>query len=317
MATEYLQGNYFGPAPFVVSPLEGIQKFADASKFKVLYTMGSPMTDPDTSGFEEAAKFAGEADVTTLFLGLNNEFEGSDRLDLVLPDIQLKLLHVVSRATQAAGKKLVVVAFHGGPVDYREVLPLVDGLVWAGFPGQSAGDAIAQVIFGEFNPSGRTPYATYPKEFADMMTPLDYELRTKLGFTYRFFTGTPVFPYGFGLSYTTFDVNLEGVPAQVSITDLENGAEISASVTIENTGSRSGTDIVLLFRSGGPDDAPLQELVAFDRAEDLEPGKTEKIAFTLDRRAFLLVNKDGKRVLVPGQYELTVEGSSASVELVP
>jgi hypothetical protein len=325
-ASQNMQGNYYGTAPYLVTPLQGISKYV-----KTVYADG-------TDAGAAAALVAG-ADAVVLVVGLTSEgqrpgdeTEGHDRTDLTLPDKQDALIVAVTAA--AKGKPVSVVTMNGGPLDLSDVKKnsAVASLVWCGYPGQSGGDAIADAIFGKTNPSGKLSVTWYPQSFAEKVSILDMGMRPNPktgnpGRSYRFYTGTPVFKFGEGMSYTTFGTKV-AAPTVVAASTVADESELNrastsvvatVSAVVKNTGTRQGAETVLIFAKGpnaGVDGAPLKSLVAFDKVQ-LEVDESANLAFDLQSHHFTHADVDGKRVATPGTWKVWsgVDGEESAVEV--
>ena len=327
-ASNNMQGNYFGTAPYLVTPDEGIAKYV-----KTTYADGSDV--------DAAVALVASADAVVLVVGLtsegqrpSDEAEGHDRAALTLPDNQDAMITAVAAAAAKASKPVTLVSMNGGPLDLSAVKAnaAIASIMWCGYPGQSGGDAIADAIFGKTNPSGKLSVTWYPQSFADTVSILDMGMRPNPktgnpGRSYRFYTGTPVFKFGEGMSYTTFDTAL-ATPAVVSAATVAAEskmirsktsvvATISASVT--NSGSRRGAETVLIFAKGphaGVDGAPLKSLVAFDKV-GLAAGATAHVVFEIQSHHFTEANRDGERAAVKGTWKVWagVDNEDSAVEI--
>ncbi|GAQ85726.1 Glycosyl hydrolase family protein [Klebsormidium nitens] len=212
-AGEAMLGNYFGPACHVTSPLAALR----SSGLRVLPSPGcKDVSCADTSIFPDAIRTASAADVVLLFVGLDQtqEREGKDRVTLTLPGEQTEL---IKRVAAAAKRPVIVVILSGGPVDIKEAVgdANVGAILWAGYPGQAGGKAIADVLLGRYNPSGRLPVTWYPQAFVESVPMTDMRMRPDPergypGRSYRFYTPlrpdlAPIFEFGHGLSYSRFE----------------------------------------------------------------------------------------------------------------
>ena len=263
---------------------------------------------PDEGLLEHAVALASAADVAVLVLGLSPRlegeempvqvpgFSGGDRLDIGLPEPQEELL----RAVAATGKPLVLVLLNGSALAVNWAADNVPAIVEAWYPGQAGGDAIAQVLFGSYNPAGRLPVTVYRS--VDQLPPFsDYSMRER---TYRYFTGEPLFPFGHGLSYTTFAYRSLRLPASVAA-----GSELTVSVELENTGQRSGEEVVQLYVTHltASVSVPRRSLVGFQRVF-LRPGDVTTVTFRLGTRELSLIGRTLARVVEPGLFEVSVGG---------
>lgn len=205
-ATEALQGNYFGNAPFVITALSGLTSIG----FNVNYAKGCDYDTQDRSGFAAAVTAVNQSDVVVFFGGLNQtvESEGNDRTSLLLPGVQLELLQSLATLASVSGKRVIVLISSGGHVDltWPRDSAAVHALAWVGYPSQAGGQAIAEVIAGKVAPAGRLVHTVYPAEYVNQVSMFDMSLRpssSNPGRTYKFYDKA-VFEFGHGLHYTTF-----------------------------------------------------------------------------------------------------------------
>jgi beta-glucosidase len=263
---------------------------------------------------DQAVAVARRSDVVIAFLGLSPDiegeempvhvegFDGGDRSAIELPAAQQRLVDALA----ATGKPLIVVLMNGSALALQDAGHKASAILEAWYPGESGGTAIAETLFGENNPSGRLPLTFYAE--TSQLPPFDdYSMKER---TYRYFTGKPLYPFGFGLSYTSFRYS----NGSLSSADLQAGAPLEASVLIENTGDRDGDEtaeayLVPKARPG----APICWLAGFERVHLLR-GETRTLHFTINHRQLSLVDANGGRSIQPGQYELYVGGSQPSSE---
>jgi beta-glucosidase len=310
-----LLGNYNGTPSSIVSPLDGIRA-AVSPETTVTYARGCSITSSDTSGFDEAVSLAREADVAILFIGLSQAVEGEegqteglpegersqgDRTHIDLPGVQEDLL----KAVHATGTPVVVVLINGSAVAVNWAAAHVPAIVEAWYPGQAGGTAIADVLFGDYNPSGRLP-VTFYKSVDQLPAFTDYNMA---GRTYRYMTEEPLYPFGYGLSYTRFlydNLKIGFVPGQDAVT-------VSAEIT--NIGGVAGDEVVQLYLRDLESSVtrPNLELKGFARVP-LEPGASKTVTFEL-HVSLLSFYKDGAYVVEPGQFEVLVGPSSADHRL--
>ncbi|MBO9707932.1 MAG: glycoside hydrolase family 3 C-terminal domain-containing protein [Caulobacter sp.] len=254
----------------------------------------------------ELKKAAAQADVLVAVVGLTSDleaeespvevpgFKGGDKTTLDLPPDQQALLE----QAKALGKPLVVVTMNGSPVNLSWAKDNASAIVEAWYPGQSGGLAIANVLSGKTNPSGRLPLTFY-RSIDDLPPFGDYAMA---GRTYRYFTGKPVYPFGFGLSYTRYDY------APVSVEPLPGGAGqgVRVTTTVRNVGERPGEEVAQLYLNF-PDTpgAPRVALRGFQRVA-LKPGEARKVTFTLSSRDLSSVTPEGDRRVAVGAYRVSV-----------
>ena len=266
--------------------------------------------------FAEAVAAARAADVVVFAGGLNGDvegeemkvsypgFAGGDRTDIGLPGPQEKLL----RAVHATGKPVVLVLMTGSAIAVNWAQQNLKAIVLAWYPGQQGGNAIADVLFGDANPSGRLPVTFYRS--ADQLPPFaDYGMANR---TYRYFAGDPLYPFGHGLSYTRFEYS----DLRVDRAELAGGDTVEASVAIKNAGTLAGSEVVQLYaRHVAPKLAqPRQQLRGFERVV-LAPGETRRVAFRLTPQSAFAHYDEEKRAeaVEPGEYELQAGASSRDI----
>ena len=249
---------------------------------------------------------AAGADVVVAVLGLTSDlegeelalniegFSGGDKTSLDLPADQRRLLE----QAKALGKPLVVVVMSGSALDLSWAKANASAIVKAWYPGQSGGLGIAQVLTGAANPGGRLPLTFY-RSVKDLPAFDDYSMR---GRTYRYFEGTPVYPFGYGLSYTSFSYTPLRVEAAKG--GLENGITVTTEIT--NTGARDGDEVAQLYLTPPRfDGAPRHALRGFQRIT-LKAGERRRISFALSPRDLSFVTQDGVRQVMPGQHQVLV-----------
>ncbi|SEM37965.1 beta-glucosidase [Pseudoxanthomonas sp. GM95] len=255
-----------------------------------------------------------QSDAVVAFVGLSPDvegeelqidvpgFDGGDRTSLDLPAPQQALLE----RAKASGKPLVVVLMSGGAVALNWAKQHADAVIAAWYPGQSGGTALAQALAGDVSPGGRLP-VTFYRTTRDLPPYISYDMK---GRTYRYFTGTPLYPFGYGLSYTQFGYNAPSVSAAT----LAAGQPLRVTVTVRNTGARAGDEVaqVYLLPPTG-DGTPLRSLVGYQRVT-LQPGQARTLEFTLDPRALSTVARDGTRAVEAGAYSVFVGGGQPGTD---
>jgi len=265
----------------------------------------------------EAVRAAEQAEVVVLFLGLTPQLEGEelrirlegfdrgDRTRIDLPESQRRLLERVA----ALGKPTVLVLLNGSALAVTWAQEHVPAILEAWYPGQAAGTAIADVLFGAYNPGGRLP-VTFYRDTTDLPPFADYRMA---GRTYRFFGGVPLYPFGFGLSYTTFGYDR----LRVSADTLRGDGTVTVSVDVTNTGTRAGDEVVQLYvrYPGSAVERPRKDLRGFRRVT-LRPGETRTVEFPLAAAALAYWDPDADRWTVEdGPVQLEVGASSADIRL--
>ncbi len=227
-------------------------------------------------------------------------FRGGDRETIELPAVQRQLI----KRIKEAGKKVVYVNCSGSAVALAPEDSVCDAVLQAWYPGQAGGTAVAEVLFGDYNPAGRLPVTFYRD---DSQLP-DFENYDMEGRTYRYFRGEPLYPFGHGLSYTSYEY---GAPS-VTSASVETGDGFGFSVPVSNTGSMDGEEVVQVYLVNPADPSgPLKTLRAFRRVP-IPAGKTAHVSFDLPSDAFATYDhSSGRMATRPGTYRLLVGGSSA------
>lgn len=309
-----LLGNYNGTPSNPVTPLAGIR--AKLPDTEVVYARGAGVWGSNTEGFAEALAAAQDADVVIFVGGLSQRIEGEegqhesvpddeksqgDRTEIELPELQEQLL----RQLHALGKPIVLVLLNGGAVTVNWADAHLPAIVEAWYPGQAGGTAIADVLFGDYNPGGRLPVTVY-KSTADLPDFHDYAMANR---TYRYFSGDVLYPFGYGLSYTRFVYS--NLRANVEQFTADDPFQVEVDVT--NVGERAGDEVVQVYVRAldAAIPAPVHSLQGFQRVS-LLPGETRRVTFALQPQQFSLVNDAGERVLEPGAFHIFVGGGQPS-----
>ena len=308
---DVLIGNYYGISDDMSTILEGIAgKVADGSK--IGYRYGILPDRENLNPMDWSTGMAGEAEVTVAVLGFSGLDEGEegesiassykgDRSDISLPKSQLNYL---KKLKQAAGKKKIVVVLTGGsPIACPEVEELADAILFVWYPGEQGGNAVADVLFGDANPSGRLPI-TFPKSTGDLPP---FENYSMIGRTYRYMETEPLFPFGFGLSYTKFEYS----NLKLSAEKIKKGESVTVSCTVTNTGKLAGEEVVQLYLSDlqASFRVPIQSLKGISKLT-LEPGKSSDISFFITPELMSSVDETGKSIIEKGDIQLTIGGAS-------
>jgi beta-glucosidase len=306
----------------VVTVLDGIDEqntgtttYAEGCK---LSNLEVPQWNGDGCGpeadFTEAVNVAGAADQVVLALGETREMSGeaNARSTLDLPGRQEELI----QAIKATGKPFAVVLFSGRPLALENIVGDAPAILEAWFPGVQAGPAVADVVFGKVNPGGKLP-ASFPYRVGQV--PIHYNREptgrpcnkgVKWNSQHRDIPSCdPLFVFGHGLSYTTFDVS----NLQLSSTSVSRNGSLSASVDVTNTGGRAGDEVVQLYINDpvASISQPVRRLRGFQRVT-LEPGQTDEVRFTLDRSDFGFYDNRGKFVVEPGRIDVYAGNSSSA-----
>jgi len=310
-----LLGNYNGTPSDPVTPLRGIREKV-VGQSEVLFARGCnwvegmPNQKPSDELIAEALDIAKKADVVIMCMGITprlegeemrvnaDGFRGGDRVRIDLPDIQQELIKKV----HALGKPVALVLLGGSAIAVNWENENIPAIIHAWYPGQAGGHAIADVIFGDYNPAGRLPVTVY-KSVNDLPPFEDYSMKNR---TYRYFTGAPLYPFGYGLSYTTFSYGKMKVKKS-----YRTGESVEVSVSVKNTGKRAGEEVVQLYVSNlsAPVPVPLRALKGFTRIS-LEPGESKTVVFTLKAEDFSYVDENFERVVKPGRFMIAAGGCS-------
>jgi beta-glucosidase len=224
-------------------------------------------------------------------------FSGGDRTSLDLPEAQEELL----KAVVATGKPVVLVLLNGGALAVNWAQGNVPAIVEAWYPGEEGGTALADVLFGDYNPAGRLPVTFYKS--AEQLPPFDdYRMEGK---TYRYFGGEPLYPFGHGLSYTTFKYD----DLKLSSKRYTTSRNVELSVEVRNTGARAGDEVLQLYLTDAAATwpVPFRSLKGVRRVH-LNPGERRRISFTLTPSDLAAVDESGRRVLEPGEFRVSVGG---------
>lgn len=302
-----LKGNYYGTSSRSVNFLEGIRKYCEKHGIRVLYSQGSDLAKKRSEGcalvdhdrLAEAVICAENADVVIACVGLDETLEGEegdagnfaasgDKLDLQLPESQ----RVLMEALEKTGKPLVTVLTVGSALN----VPQGDAELISWYPGQAGGTALTKLLFGEVSPSGKLPITFY-EDVKDLPEFTDYNMTNR---TYRYFTGTPLYPFGFGLSYTTFDLSDAALGE-------ETDEDMYVTVNVKNTGSMDAETVVQVYAKNQTSPfAPVNPVLAGFARVTVKAGETESCEVKLDPNVFTVVNDAGERVREAAPYKLFV-----------
>jgi len=299
-----------------VTVLAGIR--SAAPRARVVHARGADHEKPDTSGIAAAVRAARQADAVVLVVGEHRDMSGEarSRTSLDLPGVQQRLVEAV----HATGKPVVVVLMNGRPLAIPWIAEHVPAIVEAWYLGVQMGPAVADVLFGDYNPSGKLP-VTFPRNVGQV--PIYYSFKQtgrppdpKQPYTHRDYTSkyidvpsTPLFPFGHGLSYTTFAYD----NLQASAPRIRRSDSLSVRVDVTNAGDRGGDEVVQLYIRDevGSVTRPMKELRGFRRVT-LRPKERRTVAFTLRPEDLAMYGPDMKRVVEPGFFTVFVGTSSAN-----
>jgi beta-glucosidase len=306
---EVLLGNYYGFNNEMSTILEGLSGRVPEG-MGMEYHPGALLVHPNEIEKNWSGDMAQVAELTIACVGSSPFLEGEegeslltplngDREGISLPQSQVDFIKNLA----IHGAKIVLVVTGGSPIALGEVEDLVEAIIFVWYPGMEGGKAVADVLFGDVSPGGKLPL-TFPKSL-DQLPPFeDYGME---GRTYRYMTEEPLYPFGFGLSYSRFeyaDLSLER-------STINAGEELELAVTLTNTGTRAAAEVIQYYLSDleASTIVPLHHLIGFERIH-LEPGKSQKLAFTLTPEMMSFFDNDGKLKLEPGAFRLYVGGCS-------
>ncbi len=230
-------------------------------------------------------------------------FKDGDRIDIELPEIQRSCL----KALKDAGKKVIFVNCSGSAMGFVPETETCDAILQAWYSGESGGQAVADVLFGDYNPSGKLP-VTFYRNISQLGDFEDYSMK---GRTYRFMSD-PLFPFGYGLSYTTFRIG----DAKPCKSEIKSDESLELTVPVTNTGKRDGTEVVQVYvhKINDPD-GPIRTLRGFQRVR-VPAGKTQEITVSLPYKSFEFFNRPtGKLAVISGEYEVWYGNSSDAKDL--
>ncbi len=311
--------DWRGLASKIPYKVEGGNKYKIEIRFTQLYNWQAAIdfdfgreADQDLSGL--VAKLKG-IDLVIFVGGLSNElegeempvslpgFRGGDRTDIELPAVQRNCI----KTLKEAGKKVILVNCSGSAIGLVPETETCEAILQAWYAGESGGQAVADVLFGDYNPSGKLP-VTFYKNIEQLS---DFEDYSMTGRTYRYMSD-PLFPFGFGLSYTTFSIGT----AQVSKNEINSGGSVELTVPVLNKGKRDGTEIIQIYiRKVNDSNGPLKTLRGFKRA-DVAAGKTAEVTIDLPHSSFEFFDRaSGKMTVIPGEYEVWYGNSSDTKDL--
>ncbi len=308
-----LIGNYNGFSGNLVTLVEGMMNKADEGTV-VEYSMGTLLNTDIYHGLYHASS----SDVVIAAIGNSRLLEGEegdamlsddggDRIDIRLPENQIEFIKKLKEV--APDKPLIVVVNGGSAIALPEITEIADALIFAWYPGEQGGNAMADIIFGNVTPSGRLPITFY-KSVQDLPDFEDYSMKNR---TYRFFEGEPLFPFGHGLSYTTFEYQ--------DLKMAENGSTKQGTITLEftlkNTGDTPGIEVVQFYvkKPRHHDQIPIKSLVNFKRVP-LAQGGSVQVTATIDLTELSSWDVDSKQmIVVPGSYQFEIGASSADIRL--
>jgi beta-glucosidase len=314
--TDILLGNYYGVNPNLVTILEGLAGAIDKAS-QLNYNLGTMLNQAAVNPIDWSSGNASNSDATIAVLGISGLIEGEegesiasptagDRLDYNLPQNQIEYLRKLRKAAdiKPENKKPIIAVITGGsPLNLAEVQELADAVLLVWYPGEEGGTAVADIIFGKISPSGKLPI-TLPKSLAQLPPYENYAMK---GRTYKYMNVDPLYPFGFGLSYTNFTYG----EAKVSSTKISKKDNLIVSVIVTNSGKVKSDEVVQLYVSDlvASVAVPNFQLTNMKRIT-LESGESQEVSFQLTSKAFEIVKNDGSRVIESGEFKIYVGGSS-------
>jgi beta-glucosidase len=306
---EVLLGNYYGFNNQMITLLEGITGRVPEG-MGMEYTSGAMLKHPREIKNTWAPGMAQSADVAIVCAGFSSFLEGEegesllspmngDRDSISLPESQVNYIKELA----IHGVKIVLVLTGGSPIALGEVEEMVDAILFVWYPGMEGGRAVADILFGDVSPAGKLP-VTFPRSLDHLPAFEDYSMA---GRTYRYMAEEPLYPFGFGLSYSCFEYS----DLQLDKTELAAGESLNVSVTLHNSGGRDSVEVVQFYLSDlhASTIVPFYRLVGFERVL-LGTGESCNLRFTITPEMMSFYNDDGKLTLEPGEFRLEVGGCS-------
>lgn len=306
-----LLANYYGVSEDLKTILEGIVASTEPHTI-VRYRQGALLDEANRNPMDWFSSEAEISDVTIACMGISQLIEGEegesimsryygDREEIGLPANQIEFLKLI----RSKAKKLVVVITGGSAMAIPEVYEMADALIYAWYPGEQGGMAVGNTIFGKSVPSGKLP-VTFPKSVDDLPPYEDYDMANR---TYRYMETEPLFPFGFGLSYTSFTYS----DIQLSANNISSTGNTTVTATITNTGEVAGEEVVQLYITDveASVDVPKYALKGFQRVS-LAPGASQTVSFEISADQLEMVDMMGDSKVEPGEFIISIGGSTPS-----
>jgi beta-glucosidase len=301
LAESNYPGGYTSPDKEGISILDGLKQRAGANQV-IAFEKGYTYNRNETANKQKAVDLAKNSDVAIVVIGENLRIvgEGKDRSDISLGKDQMELI----QAIQATGKPVVAVLFNGRPLVINWIAENVPAIVETWFSGEKGGLAIADVLFGKVNPSGKLP-VTFPRSVGQI--PFYYNHKPSSKHNYVDVPNTPLYPFGYGLSYTTFEYS--GI--KISPETIPTDGTATVKISVKNTGLVEGTEVVQMYVRDeiGSVTTPVKSLKGFSRVT-LQPGEVKEVSFKIGPEALWLWNREMKRVVEPGTFKIMIGSSS-------
>lgn len=305
-ASTVFLGNYHGIPSSIKVPLDEIRKFAPNLKWET----GCDIDTFENNRLDEAEGLARTSSRVILFVGITTEVEGEngDRNNISLPGLQSELIR---RVVAVAEAPVILIVISGGAIDLSDYKndARAGAIIWAGYIGQSGGEAIANVLFGNYNPSGRLTQTFYDNLYLNQVSKQDMNMRpvNGPGRTYRFYTGDAVYQFAHGLSYSTFEYTFS-TDENIQISQFADDC-VEISLFVRNIGERSGDHSVLWFIAppdAGNNSRPIKILREFKKLHNIAPLQSVDTHICLSVAMFELANEKGEFEVVLGEWTLTV-----------
>ena len=309
--TNTLLANYHGLSSEIVTPIEGIVKQISNGTM-VRYKMGVGINDQETNRTEWSASLAGNSDATIAVMGISALIEGEegaaissnangDRSEIDLPKSQVD--YIKTLRDKAGSKPIILVVNSGSALNLTEVEPYVDAILFAWYLGEQGGNAIAEIIFGDANPSGKLPF-TIPRSSDQMPDYKNYSMKNR---TYRYIQYIPMYPFGFGLSYSQFKYS----DLNISDNIFHIGKKITVSLKVENISNKDAEEVVQMYvtQPVSDDNNSKFTLKQFKRIF-LSPGEKKTITFSLSPQMLESFDINGNSKIEMGTYKITIGNSS-------
>lgn len=271
---------------------------------------GTTSLTTDIRNIDAAVQAAQAADQVVLVVdnAYDGGGEGHDRYNISLSSDQIALANAVLKV----GKPTVLVMVSGGIISLDDLTTTAPAILSVGMPGVHGAQAIAETIFGDNNPGGKLPVTMYHSSYINEVDFLNMSMEAGPGRSYRYYTGTPLYPFGFGLSYTTFSLTWSPSPPGLTELALLGAQSTTYTCTVKNTGSVAGDEVVLAFFKpqrkslvtlSESNPVPIKQLFGFQRVS-LGPGESTQVSFTLSLSNLALVDVDGHRSIHPGDFDI-------------
>ncbi len=307
---DVLLGNYYGTSANMNSILAGITGKVHPGT-SIQYKHGTLLDRENKNPIDWTTGEAHDADVIIAAMGISGLLEGEegdaiaseykgDRFDIRLPQNQINYL---KKLRSQGDKPIVLVVTGGSPIDLSDVEAYVDAILFVWYPGEEGGNAIADIIFGDVSPSGRLPI-TFPKKLDDLPPYEDYSM---VGRTYKYMEKEPLYPFGFGLSYTNFSYE------NITLSDdvIGEGDSLIVRATIKNNGAIAAGEVVQMYLTDLEASArtPFYDLKGIQRVT-IEAGEEKEVSFQLNTGDLALITEEGNSIIEKGQFKITIGGSS-------